>query len=217
MAIAVQPPDYTEQEEQGILLVAQAEDLKVTDQGTFDAAAEMLKTIKAYIAEVKKITGPVKEATHAAWKTAVAQETGLVGQAEEAERILKYGAKGNAIAPEPTSIAGYQRAQKAAADAARAEIERVQREAEVKAKEQAKATGVPVQAVVVFTPPPPAVPKATGIGFTPEWGFRITDESLIPREYLMVDEKKIRAVVKAMKKQTNIPGVEAIEGTGVRG
>ena len=89
MAIAVQPPDYTAQQEEGILLVASAEDLKVIDQASLDAAGEMLKSIKAYIAEVQKITGPVKAATHAAWKVAVKQETDLVGKAEEAEKILK--------------------------------------------------------------------------------------------------------------------------------
>lgn len=217
MAIAVQPPDYSEQEQQGLVLVASAEDLKVTDAATFDAAAEMLKSIKAYVAEVRKITTPVKEATHAAWRTAVKQETDLVSKAEEAERILKYGAKGTAITPEATSIAGYQRAEKAKADAAKAEMDRIQREAEAQARAQAKATGAPVQAVVVFTPPPPQVPRSAGVSFTPQWGFEITDAALIPREYLMVDEKKIGAVVRAMKHQTNIPGVKAIEGTGVRG
>jgi hypothetical protein len=217
MAIAVQPPDYSEQEQQGLVLVSEAEDLKVTDQATFDQAAEMLKTIKAYLAEVKKVTAPVVAATHAAWKAALAQQQGLAGKAEEAERILKYGAKGNAITPEPTSIAGYQKAEKAKADAAKAEMDRIQREAEAQARAQAKATGAPVQAVVVFTPPPPQVPKAAGVAFTPQWGFEITDAALIPREYLMVDEKKIGAVVRAMKAQTNIPGVKAIEGTGVRG
>jgi hypothetical protein len=216
MAIAVQPPDYTAQQEEGILLVASAEDLKVCDQATLDAAGEMLKSIKLYIAEVQKITGPVKAATHAAWKAAVAQETGLVSKAEEAEKILKYGAGRTAMNPSPTSIAGFQATQRAAADAAKAEIDRVQREAEKEAQARAKATGQPVQAVVTFTAPPPAVAKTQGVGYTPEWGFKITNEALIPREYLMVDEKKIRAVVKAMKKLTNIPGVEAVEGTGVR-
>jgi phage protein D len=216
MALAVQP-DYSEQEQQGILLVAQAEDLKVTDQASLDAAGEMLKSIKLYIAEVQKITGPVKAATHAAWKAAVKQETDLVGKAEEAERILKYGVGGSAITPILTSIAGFAREQKARKDAADAERERIQREAEAAARAKSKETGEPVQAVVIFTPPAPTVAKTQGVGTVAEWGFRITDESLIPREYLMVDEKKIRTVVKAMKKQTNIPGVEAIEGTGVRG
>lgn len=215
MAIAVQP-DYTAQQEEGILLVANAEDLKVIDQASLDAAGEMLKNIKAYVAEVKKITTPVKEATHAAWKAAVAQETGLISKAEEAEKILKYGQGRTAMNPLPTSIAGFQAAQKAAADAAKAEIDRIQREAEKEAAARAKTTGQPVQAVVSFTAPPPPVAKTQGVGYVPEWGFIITDESLIPREYLLVDEVKIRKVVKAMKHQTNIPGVKAIEGTGVR-
>lgn len=37
------------------------------------------------------------------------------------------------------------------------------------------------------------------------WDFQIIDESLIPREYLIVDERKIRAVVKAGIRE--IPGV----------
>lgn len=39
------------------------------------------------------------------------------------------------------------------------------------------------------------------------WRFEITDESLLPREYFSPDEKKIGAVVRAMKTATNIPGV----------
>jgi len=37
------------------------------------------------------------------------------------------------------------------------------------------------------------------------WDFQVVDENLVPREYLVVDEKKIRAVVKAGIR--NIPGV----------
>lgn len=43
------------------------------------------------------------------------------------------------------------------------------------------------------------------------WKHRITDESKIPREYLCVDEKKIAAVVKALKSGTNIPGIEVYQ------
>jgi len=92
--------DYSEQEQQGLVLVAEAEDLKVIDQASLNAAGEMLKSIKLYIAEVQKITSPVKAATHAAWKAAVAQETGLLGKAEEAERILGEGGGAKGGTPE---------------------------------------------------------------------------------------------------------------------
>jgi phage-related minor tail protein len=67
-----------------------------------------------------------------------------------------------------------------------------------------------------FTPPPPAVEleKTAGISYTEKWNFEITDEKLIPRDYLIPDEKKIRTIVKAMKGATNIPGVRVFdEGT----
>jgi len=64
--------------------------------------------------------------------------------------------------------------------------------------------------------------KAEGVnnplpGVTPRstWSFTVEDLSLVPREYLMVDEKKVEAIVKAMKEQTNIPGIKAFEKTTV--
>ncbi len=215
MAIAVQP-DYTAQQEEGILLVASAEDLKVTDQASLDAAGEMLKNIKAYQKAVIALTDPAVKAGKAAHDAALRLRSNLIDKADEAEKILKYGATGNSMAPAPTSIAGFQRAQKAAADAAKAEIDRVQREAEKEAAARAKATGQPVQAVVTFTAPPPAVPKAAGLAFTDAWGFEIIDPAAIPAEYKIIDEKRIGAVVRALKGQTNIPGIRVFCGTGVR-
>jgi hypothetical protein len=62
---------------------------------------------------------------------------------------------------------------------------------------------------VFVAPPPVQVTKAEGVSFREEWDFEVTNAAVIPREYLSVDEVKIRRVVKAMKGQTNIPGVRA--------
>lgn len=51
-------------------------------------------------------------------------------------------------------------------------------------------------------------PKADGITTRENWKFRITDASLVPREYLSVDEKKVGAAVKLSKGDTKIPGIE---------
>jgi len=51
-------------------------------------------------------------------------------------------------------------------------------------------------------------PKAQGISTRESWKFRVTDASAVPREYLCVDEKKIAAVVKLSKGDTQIPGIE---------
>ena len=71
----------------------------------------------------------------------------------------------------------------------------------------------PVTPRPVFVAAPPAqAPKVEGVSFRDDWDFVITNAALIPREYLIPDEKKIRAVVKAMKEHTNIPGIRAERG-----
>jgi hypothetical protein len=56
-----------------------------------------------------------------------------------------------------------------------------------------------------------AAPKVAGISIPKVWTFEITDEDLIPREYLDVSEVRIRKVVTALKGDTKIPGVRVFE------
>ena len=51
------------------------------------------------------------------------------------------------------------------------------------------------------------VPKVEGLSARQTWRFEVTDESLIPREYLAVDEKAIGGAVRALKGKARIPGV----------
>lgn len=118
----------------------------------------------------------------------------------------------------------------------RAEIERQQREQERKEREareaaareaeakriEALVAGRPAPAAPPPPPPPeqkPAMPTTTvgagggSIGIRKVWTFEIIDENLIPREYLMVNEKLIRAAVGAGKR--SIPGVRIFEQSSV--
>ena len=68
-----------------------------------------------------------------------------------------------------------------------------------------------VLAETIATPPAVVVlPDATkGIAkFVRRYGYRIKDERLIPRDFLLPDEKKIGAYARAMKGTGMIPGVE---------
>jgi len=53
-------------------------------------------------------------------------------------------------------------------------------------------------------------PKVESINYAIRYDFEITDANLIPREYLMPDEKKIKRIVVAMKELASIPGVKVI-------
>ncbi len=87
--------------------------------------------------------------------------------------------------------------------------------AAIKATEVAQQEAATIQAEPVYVPPvviPKTVPKMTGGPvFQKRWDFEITNEALIPRQYLAVDMVKIRQIVTALKDQTNIPGIKAFE------
>jgi len=51
------------------------------------------------------------------------------------------------------------------------------------------------------------VENATGIQYRENWRFEILDAKKIPSEYLVVDEKKIRKIVRSLRGETNISGV----------
>lgn len=70
-------------------------------------------------------------------------------------------------------------------------------------------------------PPPTIIAPTTvsgSVGTSSQrknWTYEITDESLIPRQYLMVDEKKIRGYVTTFKEKAVIPGVRVYQETGL--
>jgi hypothetical protein len=57
----------------------------------------------------------------------------------------------------------------------------------------------------------PAAPKVEGVTTRESWNFKITDERLVPREFLAVDEDKIRRHVRNLKTFAVIPGVEVFK------
>lgn len=59
-------------------------------------------------------------------------------------------------------------------------------------------------------------PKVKGSPVVERWVFEITDRSLIPREYFILDEKAVGKVVSALKGRTAIPGIRVYDEGNVR-
>lgn len=75
----------------------------------------------------------------------------------------------------------------------------------------------PVAAFEAVAPVKPPEPTRTeNGGGIKRWTYKIVDESAIPREYLKIDTAKIHSVVRSMKGDTSIPGVQAYEDISVR-
>lgn len=91
------------------------------------------------------------------------------------------------------------------------EQDRLQRLAERRIK-QAQTLGKSLPVPEAIAPFVPGAPKTieTDIGkitYRIEWKAEIIDESALPREYLMPNEAKINAIVRASKGSIQIPGV----------
>lgn len=101
-------------------------------------------------------------------------------------------------------------AQLKADEAARKEREKLEAQAakaaaagKTEKAEQLEVRAATVVAPVVNREPP----KIAGITTREVWKFEITDPAQVPREYLVVDEARVRKVVQALKGDTRIAGV----------
>lgn len=103
-----------------------------------------------------------------------------------------------------------QEEQRRADEAARKERDRLDAQAKKAAEsgKPEKAAQLEQRAATVVAPViQREPPKVTGISTREAWKFEVENEMLVPREYLIVDESKIRKVVGALKGDTRIPGV----------
>jgi hypothetical protein len=96
------------------------------------------------------------------------------------------------------------------------EAEKKRKSAEAKAAEWAdkgndkKAEEWAEKAETVVAPIVAAAPKVTGMMFRDDWDFEITNSTIVPRQFMIPDEKAIRAYVKATKGKSPIEGVRII-------
>ncbi|OPY04777.1 MAG: hypothetical protein A4E61_00558 [Syntrophorhabdus sp. PtaB.Bin184] len=186
----------------------QARAVKVVDSETYSQAGEILVTIKGLRKEIGAAFDPIIKKAHEAHKEAKAQKDKAEAPLIEAENIIK------------PALAAYDREQ----ERLRREEEERQREIARKAEEerrlreaeQAEKEGRNEEAQAIIEEPvyvPPVVlekttPKVQGISMQKVWKFRVTNEALIPREYMTPDMVKIGGVARATKGSIQIPGVE---------
>ena len=117
---------------------------------------------------------------------------------ERLEAQAREKAEADRRAAEAAAAAG--RAEEAAKLAARAAA--AEEKAAAKVDDLAVRAATTVAPVVVRDPP-----KVAGVSTREVWKFEITDSAAIPREYLVVDEARIRKVVQALKGDAKIAGV----------
>lgn len=191
-------------------LTARAANLKIRDRNDYTEAADWLKSIKGFLKVIEtarvKVTGPLNEALKA--RNAEARETSqplLDAEIKIKRALVVYSDEQDRLAREE------QRRQNEIAEKERRRLQEISDRAAAKGHET-KAEQFQERAQAVTAPiAQQAAPKVGGISIPKVWVFEITDEDLIPREYLVVDDTRIRRIVTALKGDTKIPGVRVFE------
>lgn len=175
------------------------------DQG-YSAAGEVLVAVKNGIKEVKKYwEDPVKKA-RAALDALTERRKAMLEPLEFYERDIKA----RMLAYKEQAEAERRAKERVAREALEAQA-KAEREALVKEKEAfGDVQGAEAVALAPVVVPPvllPGAPKVDGVKFREDWKFEVVDASLIPREYLAIDEAKLAKIARAMKADAKVPGV----------
>ena len=186
---------------------AQAPDITITDQATYDEAVEYLRLIQGVTKQVDAEGDKRKRSLLDALNEMRDEHGALndqLGRAKATVLALK-----NAW---DTKLAMARRAEQDRLDAAaareRARLEERARKAAEAGKHEKAAVleqqaAAPQPRQMPVAPPPPK-----GMSKRQVWRYEITNAALVPREYCSPDEGKIGGTVRTLKETANIPGVK---------
>lgn len=199
-------PLMPETRSQALAIPERALALVVTDQATLDTAKEFLQTVDILRTRIDESFDPQIAQAHKLHKSLLAEKKKFTDPLDGAKMLVSRKAA--------DYIAEQERIRNEA-ERKRLEAEAKAREIADKAVEKAKkldaggkseaATAAvngayeKVQTIMEAAPEIPVEVDTKGLTVREDWKFYIVDVSLIPREYLMPDEKKIGRIVRAMK------------------
>jgi len=181
-------------------LLDDAKNLVIKDDETFHFANDLLKLNKRIRKAIDEYFDPAIKKAHATWKENIAMKNKQSKPNDQAEKIIK--SKINVYHTEQERLR-LERERKRREELRKQEEDRRLQEAEETGDESILEEPVTVPEVKEED-----TTKHEGISYQKDWKFRIKDKKKVPEEYKMIDEKRIRGVVRSMKENTNIPGIE---------
>jgi len=205
---------------QALTTVERATALVVSNLETRALAAELGRTVAGLYKQAEEWFAPLKSAAARAHKEICAKENEVLEPLKTAKQYLsqqigtfdqeqeKARQAEERRLQEETRIQAAEAAKRAAEETAINDAIALEAQGDKKGAEAVLANPAPQE---VYVPPvvvPRATPKAAGVSSVQTWKWRVTDINLVPREYMMLDEKAVNGVVKAMKNKTSIPGIE---------
>jgi len=210
---------------QALQLQAKVHSIIVRDQATLDAANDFLHDVDTMIGQIDNTFNPQIAKAHELHKSLLAEKKKFTEPLELAKKVV-----GQRIAVHVTALLEKRKEAERVRLAAEEEARRLAEKAVEKVKEleangeEGKAARMvervheQVNQIIEAAPEIPEEADTAGLVIREDWKYSIPEPSLLPREYLIPDEKKIGRIVRALKGDTAIPGVRvwAEKSTAVR-
>jgi hypothetical protein len=194
--VEVLPPETAELKQESLALVTAAKAVRIADHDGYSIAGRELVRVASLRKSIVFAFKDAKAAAFDAHRKITKLESDLLTYPMEAERILKA---------EMGRFDREEESRRREAEARERErLRRVEEErvlAEAQAHEDAgdhEAAEEVVSQEVVAPVVEFARPEAEGVQIRKTWAFEIVDATAINRAFLIPDEKKIRALVKAL-------------------
>lgn len=186
---------------------------EIIGQASYDKIADFLRSIKDLKKEVDSAFDDNIKSAHQLHKDLVATKKIFYSPLDQAERVLKTKIKDYEKEMEQKRLKAEKDVREKAEIEANKEREKLQSEGENKLFDGKETEGKELlsQAEQVEAEPDivaPTIEKQKGLGIRDNWKFEVFDMTLLPRTFLIPDMKKIGMTVRALKKDTNIPGVK---------
>lgn len=211
--LVIREPDLQDSKATAEQILDTAEMLVVRTQEEFEGCAKFLQKVKGALAELEQRRRSIVDPINLAVKRINDLFRGPRETLEVAETSAKGAMARYSQEQERKAREEEARLRRLAAEENAKKIKAAEREAEKAEKkgDPALAESIRDQAQATLIPPPilqAETPKAAGISMRTVWKFRIVNEALVPREYLVPDERKIGGVVRSLQDKASIPGVE---------
>lgn len=198
--IKVEDLDTAPVEQKVSHFLTEAKALLVEDEDDYQYAAELLRQEKAVHRFVEDFYKPTKDALNTAKAELMKNIKAHTGPLSEAEGIIK---KKMGVWHEKQEKIRREERKKIEAELRKQEEERRLNEAIETGDDS-----ILEEPVIVPVPKFEDTAKAEGISYRDLWHGEVVNPALVPREYLMPDEKKIDRMAKATEGKVAIPGVK---------
>ncbi len=218
---AIKLVETSEVETKALSIVDQAKAVVVRDPETYTAAGILWKQIKDMMKEVADTFDPIIDAAHKSHKKALEQKAKFYTPLETAYKSVKKLMSDYDLEQERIRQAEQRRLEEIARkeEEERRLMEAIAAEEELRARGATKEEASQEAAAIMEEPvsiAPITLQKTTpklegGPVYRTIWKARIIDERKIPRQYLIPDMVKINGVIRALKNQHGIEGIEAYE------